>query len=58
MNYKAHILAFKSARDAWLEILNKTPDSIEAAQQILSCNNKLELLNTMRYADGDFSEID
>ncbi len=58
MNYKAHIKAFRDARVGWLEILAKSPDSLVAAQHIASINAKIELLHTLRYGEGDYSEID
>lgn len=42
-----YIKAFSEARQGWLDILVSNPDSVQAAQHILSCNNKIEFLRTM-----------
>ena len=58
MNIRAHIRTFRIARQGWLDILTQNPDSLEAAQHIVSINAKIDLLNTMRFADGDYEPID
>lgn len=43
-----NIKAFREARQGWLDILNgSNGDSVQAAQHVLSCNSKIELLTTM-----------
>lgn len=49
-----HIKAFSEARQGWIDILLRRPDSVEAAQHILSCNHKIELLRNM-WSWGDES---
>ena len=41
------IKAFLATRRDWVEILNANPYDSGAAQHIISCNSKLELLSTM-----------
>ena len=42
-----YIKAFSKARQGWIDILLKNPDSVQAAQHILSCNSKIEFLRIM-----------
>lgn len=41
------IKAFLDTRREWIEILNSNPYNSDAAQHIIACNSKLELLSTM-----------
>ena len=41
------IMALSEARQSWIELLLKNPDSVEAAQFILSCNTKIEFLRVL-----------
>lgn len=47
-NADAHIREWRECRNSWLEILVKYPDHIEAAYHVHSCNEKLNLLRTLR----------
>jgi len=58
MNYRVMIQTFRANRDGWLEILNKNPDSLEAAQKIVIINSQLQFLNTQKMLDGDYEPID
>ena len=43
-----HVKAFRNARGEWMERLNNgNPDSVVAAQHVLSINSKIELLLTL-----------
>jgi len=42
-----HVNAFAEARQGWIDILLRDPDSITAVQHILSINSKIELLKTL-----------
>ncbi len=55
---RRHIQTLREYRKGWLDILNKdNPDSLDAAQHVVSINAQIGLLNSMRYAEGDFSVI-
>lgn len=41
------IREFENAREGWLDILNRNPDSTQAAEHILSINHKIEFLKTL-----------
>jgi hypothetical protein len=41
------IKAFSESRQRWIDILLKNPDSVQAAQYILSCNSKIEFLRVL-----------
>lgn len=58
MNYRRMIKALRKNRDGWLEILNKNPDSLNAAQYIVTINAQIQLLETSRHLDGDYEPID
>lgn len=47
-NADAHIRELRECRNAWLEVLTKNPDHIEAAYHVLTCNEKLNLLRMLR----------
>jgi hypothetical protein len=42
-----HLKMFADARQGWIDILSRDNESVQAAQHILSINNKVELLRTM-----------
>lgn len=42
-----HLEMFAGARQGWIDILLKDTESTQAAQHILSINNKVELLRVM-----------
>ena len=43
-----NVKAFREARQGWMDMLNgHDKDSVQAAQHVLSCNSKIELLLTM-----------
>lgn len=55
---RRYIKTFEEARAGWIEILIKYPDSVEAAQHILSCNNKIEFIRILGNAWGDEEPLD
>lgn len=57
MQYNPVIRELRDSRDTWIDELVRNPDSMQAAQHIVSINAKLELMLTMKYASGDYSEI-
>jgi hypothetical protein len=56
MNYKAHLEALRSARDGWLEILSKNPDSVEAAGKIVTINSQIQYIQSMKWLSGDYED--
>ena len=52
------IKALRENRAGWLEILNKNPDSLPAAQNIVVINAQIQMLETNRRLDGDWEPID
>lgn len=56
MNYRAHLEALRENRDGWLEILNKNPDSIEAAEKMVVINSQIQYIQSMKWLSGDYDE--
>lgn len=57
-NYHSLIREFKRSRKRWIDILTANPNDSSAAQTIIHINNNLELLNNLRYQEGDYEQID
>ena len=57
MHNHATIKGFRKSRADWIEILVKNPNNTAAAENIVKINAKLELLDTLRFAEGDYSEV-
>ena len=56
MNYRAHLEALRSSRDGWLEILNKNPNSIQAAEKIVVINSQFQYIQSMKWLSGDYDD--
>jgi hypothetical protein len=56
MNYKAHLDEMRRSRDAWLENLNANPDSLTAAQYIVTINAQIRYIDSLRRMAGDYDE--
>lgn len=56
--YRRTIQEFRRNRKGWIDILVNNPGNSEAARQILTINNKLELLDALRFGIGDYEWIE
>ena len=55
MNYRRAIEGCQENRDWWLEMLNKDPDNLQAAQFIVTLNAQIQLLKSYKMLEGDCS---
>ena len=53
MNYRIHLDGLRENRDSWLALLNKNPDDLKAAQQIVIMNSQIQYIDSLRMMDGD-----
>lgn len=54
INYRRHLESLRDNRDSWLELLNKNPDNLRAAEMLVTLNSQIQYIQTLKLLDGDY----
>jgi hypothetical protein len=56
INYRRHLKSLRENRDSWLELLNKNPDNLAAAEKVAMLNSQIQYIQTLKLLDGDYED--